>query len=148
MAVRFRGAMLVLGAMSVLLVAIACSGGEAEPNGAIPAGAVPGDGARTTVLAPIDGVEIVIAESFPPQYFVHIVSGLPSGCARFEGIEQSRAGDEIVIAVTNTLPADPLTACTMIYGTMEHSVALGIDFEPGREYTVRVNDVVETFVAQ
>lgn len=143
MVVRFRGAMLALGAATALLMALACSGGEPASSGAIA-----GDGARTTVLAPIDGVEIVIAESFPQQYFAHIVSALPNGCARFESIEQSRAGDEIRITVTNTIPADPLTACTMIYGTMEHSVALGIDFEPGREYTVHVNDVVETFVAQ
>jgi hypothetical protein len=41
-----------------------------------------------------------------------------------------------------------LLACTMQYGIVEHNTALGSDFEPGVMCTIRVNDVVETFVAQ
>ena len=116
-----------------------------------------GDGARVpraeldliSAPAPIGRVEIDVAESFPPQYFVDIVSGLPNGCARFGSIETSRSGDTIRLVVVNVVPHPrSRVACTMIYGTVQHHVALGTDFEPGRTYTVVVNDVTETFQAQ
>lgn len=90
-----------------------------------------------------------MAESFPPQYFVQITSGLPSGCAAFEEITTERDGNTIRITVWNTVPAaDEPIACTAIYGFVENSVALGTGFTSGETYTVDVNDVTETFVAQ
>ncbi len=110
-------------------------------------GPPPGD--RVVVLAPIDEVRITIAESYPPQYFVQVLSGLPNGCARFDDYDLVRDGDLIKIKVTNFVPAPRgLMACTVIYGTVEHNIALGIDFTPGERYSVEVNDVTETFVAQ
>lgn len=104
---------------------------------------------RTEVLAPVENVEILVMESFPVQYAVRITSGLPNGCAQFERIETNREGDTIEIEVINTEPAPgQLVACTMIYGFKENTVQLGTDFESGKTYTVRVNDEVETFVAQ
>ena len=38
--------------------------------------------------------------------------------------------------------------CAEIYRTVESNIALGSEFEGGKTYTVRVNDVTETFVAQ
>ena len=94
-------------------------------------------------------MEINIAESFPPQYFLHVVSGLPSGYAKFNQYEMTRGGNEINVKVTNLVPApDILVACTMIYGFHESNIALGSDFEGGQTYTVHVNDATETFVAQ
>ncbi len=109
--------------------------------------AEPPDPVMIEVPAPIDGVAINIAESFPPQYFVHILSGLPSGCARFDRYEVDRDGTTITITVTNLVPSGDVM-CTQIYGTAESNVALGSDFEPGQTYTVFVNDVKETFMAQ
>jgi len=101
------------------------------------------------VDAPIDGLDIIVRESFPPQYAAHIVSGLPSGCAQFDKAEiTGRSGNEITIRVTNTLPDDPNLACTAIYGTHETTVELGSDFASGTTYTVRVNDTWVEFVAQ
>ncbi|MCH7746033.1 MAG: PKD domain-containing protein [Chloroflexi bacterium] len=100
------------------------------------------------VPAPIESVVIDIAESFPPQYSALITSGLPNGCVRFDAYDVKRDGDEIRIYVTNLIPSDQNIMCTMIYGIVETSVALGSDFEPGVKYTVIVNDVTETFVAQ
>ena len=116
-----------------------------------------GDGARVpgaepdliATPAPIERVEIRVAESSPPQYFVDIVSGLPNGCARFDSIETNRSGDTIRLVVRNLVPGPGSSvACTMIYGTVQHHVALGTDFESGRTYTVVVNDVTEMFQAQ
>ena len=99
--------------------------------------------------APIDELEILTRESFPPGYTARIVSGLPSGCAQFESAETTgRTGNMITIAVTNTMPADPNVACTAIYGYKETNLDLGKDFVSGETYTVKVNDKETTFVAQ
>ena len=115
---------------------------SAEPTRPVPAGMV-------KVLAPIESAVINVAESYPPQYFVHVVSGLPSGCVEFYGYEESRSGNTIKITVFNLEPAptEPV-ACTADYRTHEFGVPLGTDFEPGETYTVTVNDVVTTFVAE
>lgn len=102
----------------------------------------------TSELAPIESVEVRIAESFPPQYFLDVVSGLPGGCASFDRHELSRVGDAIEVEVWNRIEAPRDGACTTIYGFAEHAIALGIDFQPGRTYTVHVNTMTKTFVAQ
>jgi hypothetical protein len=106
-------------------------------------------GERRVVGAPIESIDILVRESAPPGYTAHIVSGLPSGCARFhEALLTGRAGNTITISVTNTMPSDPETVCTDIYGYHETNVDLGQDFVSGRRYTVRVNDKTQTFRAQ
>ena len=114
-----------------------------EPTAVVPEG-------MAKVAAPIESVEIIVAESFPPQYFVHVVSGLPNGCVEFYGYEETRDGNAITITVANLEPAptNNTLACAAIYLTHETSVALGTDFESGETYTVKVNDIVETIVAQ
>jgi hypothetical protein len=115
-----------------------------EPGGKLPP--LPDD--RKAEPAPIDGLDISVAESFPPQYFVHVQAGLPSGCAKQYGFEVSRDGDVITISVLNSVPADPGTICTAIYGIYELNIPLGSDFDSGHTYTVRVNDQETTFTAQ
>ena len=99
------------------------------------------------VAAPIDEVEINIAESLPPQYFVAVRSGLPNACYDFNAYDVSRDGDTVRITVTNLKPEQP-QMCAEIYRTVESNIALGSDFEGGKTYTVQVNDVTETFVTQ
>jgi hypothetical protein len=103
---------------------------------------------RERVLAPIDGADIIVRESSPPQYAVHLVSGLPNGCTIFAGITTSRAGDKITVTVENSVPRDKNIACTQIYGTREATLELGSDFAPGTTYTVHVNDRTLMFTAQ
>lgn len=102
----------------------------------------------TSELAPIEAVEVRVAESFPPQYFLDVTSGLPSGCATFDRYDLKRASDTIEVAVWNRLTVPANGACTTIYGMVEHSIPLGTDFRPGQTYTVYVNSVTRTFVAQ
>ena len=108
----------------------------------------PGETGVTRKLAPIDGVDIRVAESMPPQYFVDVTYGLPSGCARPDGYDAGRAGDRIEIRVYYLMPSDPNVVCTMIYGTGTHNVPLGSDFTAGTTYTVDVNGTTKTFTAQ
>ena len=100
-----------------------------------------------TVAAPIDGLDVRVLESHPPQYMLNVRAGLPSGCAKRHSHSVDRVGDAITVTVLNSMPAgDP--PCTMIYGSYELNINLGTDFLPGSTYTVRVNDKATTFTAQ
>lgn len=102
---------------------------------------------RNPEPAPIDGLDVLTLESFPPQYMLHVKAGLPSGCAeplshRIAG----RQGNVIEVEVLNSLPANAI--CTAIYGMYEININLGSDFTSGQSYSVRVNDQEVTFRAQ
>ncbi len=101
-------------------------------------------------LAPIESVELLILESFPPQYNLLITSGLPSGCAEFSRYDVQRVDDTtIAVQIWNLVPApDSLIACTAIYGLVDTTISLGSDFVSGVTYTVTVNDFETTFDAQ
>jgi hypothetical protein len=101
------------------------------------------------VAAPIDDLELIVRESFPPQYAVRIVSGLPDGCHQFfESRLTARTADTFTVEVTNSVPDDPNIACTQVYGQHESVVELGSDLTPGVRYTVRVNDRSLEFTAE
>ena len=106
------------------------------------------DSGLIQALAPIESVEVLIMESFPPQYSLTVVSGLPNGCAFFAGYRLERSGYTIRVEMVNWKPADRQVVCTENYLTVETWISLGSDFESGKEYSVVVNDVTETFVAQ
>ena len=108
----------------------------------------PADGDTVVVAAPVESVTLVILEMDPPRYMLRIVSGLPSGCARFNGYESAVDGGTITVTVTNLMPAGD-AVCTAIYGSYEGTVDLGRDFTSGETYTVTVNgELAETFTAQ
>jgi hypothetical protein len=98
--------------------------------------------------APIDDLELIIRESFPPQYALRIVSGLPSGCHQFDSVELERSDAMIRVTVMNLAPDDPGVACTAIYGQHEQVVELGTDFASGTTYRVSVNNRSLEFTAQ
>jgi hypothetical protein len=105
--------------------------------------------ARKEQQAPIGSAEIVVRESAPPQYALRVVSGLPSGCARFSRIDVKRQDTVIDVTVWNSVPADSRIMCTMIYGTADNTAELGSDFKSGQTYEVRVNGESKTrFTAQ
>ena len=101
------------------------------------------------IPARIDSVEYTVAESWPPQYFVQVVSVQPDGCHEFDGYTDEREERVITIEVLNRVPAnlDEL-ACTQAISTTESNIPLGTDFESGETYTVIVNGVTMTFEAQ
>jgi len=138
--------MIAAGLAALSVLAAACGGdGQAEDERP-PATPTPG---LRTVLAPIDELELIIRESFPPQYAVRIVSGIPSGCAQFKEAKLTgTSGTTFTIEVTNTEIDDPNAVCTAIYGTHESIIELGSDLTSGTEYTVKVNDKTLTFTAQ
>ena len=114
------------------------------------ASCVAADGAppRVEVRAPIVRVSVRVAESFPPQYFADVTSGLPDGCTEFGRFAVRREASIVFVDVFNTRPASSDVACTMIYGEKETAVPLGSELTPGATYTLDVNGTRETFVAQ
>ena len=108
--------------------------------------------------SPIGSAEIVVLESAPPQYHLGVVSGMPKGssCSQFNGyqIRRRESADkesaDIDVAVTHHEVVDPLVTCTEGWSpAVETDVLLGSDFEPGMEYTVRVNsNTTKSFVAR
>lgn len=122
--------------MLICLSMAACNGDSADDE-------------RKVVEAPIESIDILVRESFPPGYTAKITSGLPSGCARFHGARiANRVAETITVKVTNTLPAEDGVPCTAIYGYHEANVDLGQDFVSGQTYTVKANDKEKTFTAQ
>jgi hypothetical protein len=96
-------------------------------------------------LAPIHDVEIWADNSSLPQYFADVVSGEPNSCVRFDSYTVTSAGNTIRIEVLNTEYLS--RSCAEIYSYVNHTIPLGSDFVSGVNYTVEVNDVMETFVA-
>ena len=135
--------------LSQAILLVACSGGvEGEPRtGEVAEGST--SPARKEVHAPIESAEVIVRESAPPQYALRVISGLPSGCAKFGRIEQKSQGDVLEVTVWNSVPADDDVVCTMIYGTADNTVDLESHFESGKTYDVRVNGEVKAqFTAQ
>ena len=124
-------------AAAVVLAAVIVGCAKAPPD------------APVRALAPVDRVEVRVAESFPPQYYVGIVSREANSCVKFDSLDVQRAGSTVHVQVWNLVPsATSGLLCAQIVSTTEHNVALGTEFSQGETYTVLVNDVTETFVAQ
>ena len=99
-------------------------------------------------LAPIESVDIEVREIDPPQYVAVVKSGLPNACYELGGYSVSREGQIVRIEMTNTRQTGPDLACAEIYRTIETRVDLGSDFTSPEPYTVDVNGVTTTLVAQ
>ncbi len=106
------------------------------------------DPGRVQELAPIESVKVSILKSLPAQYSVLVVSGLPNACYSFAGYRQQRSGETVQFEIVNWKPAAPGIACAQVYGFVETNILLGGQFEPGKTYSVVVNNITETFVAQ
>ena len=102
--------------------------------------------------SPVEGAEILILESAPPQYQLVVVSRLPLGssCSRFNGYDVSRPfSDMIQVKITHLEVSEENVPCTRDLPVVETIIPLGIDFDSGREYTITIGDQETlTFTAQ
>ncbi|MDA0798913.1 MAG: hypothetical protein O2826_02375 [Chloroflexi bacterium] len=107
-------------------------------------------GQRELVRAPIESVEILVIESFPVQYRLHVVSGLPNSGARFDhwNVDLNEAARLFTIEVLNDVPKPTAAvACAMLYGMIDHSIPLE-NVTAGQTYKVQVHDKATEFTAQ
>ena len=109
----------------------------------------PEGGKKVVKESPVESVELVILESFPPQYRINVLSTMSgSSCSQFNGYDVSRPfSNTIHVTVTYLLPAGDVM-CTRDIAYAETDIPLGSDFVSKEEYTVVVNGVTETFIAQ
>lgn len=110
----------------------------------------PQEPAQVVVLAPIDDSAIVRPSSPAGAYILKVTSGLPSGCAEFDGFNVERVGDNFRMEVTNLMPHPSLiVACTSIYGYNKSEIWLGSGLIVGETYTVTINEgITILFTAQ
>lgn len=95
-------------------------------------------------LVQVTGVDVRIAESFPPQGFAEVTGVLGDGCTEALEPTVQRDGDTITVTILSQRPRDAV--CTMIAKEYRETVALGA-LEPGKQYTLRVNDYETVFSA-
>lgn len=145
---------------TLVMAAAVMAGSDDDKDTGTPAGDLPPDSDGNPLpddtidlveeLAPIETVDLAVAESYPVQYILTVVSGQPHGCYQFDGYDVQRDGNKVIVTVNNNVPAD-LSAmlCMQVYNTTESTINLGSDFESGETYVIEVNgEVAEEFVAQ
>ena len=111
--------------------------------------AIPDHVVAVVVHAQVVTVDVIVAESDPPEYFAQVASGLANACVEFHGYELNYEGDSVIISIYSLEPgpASQVT-CAAIYREHETSVPLGSHFQSGQEYTVTANGKATTFIAQ
>lgn len=89
-------------------------------------------------------VDVRIAESFPPHGFAEVTGLLADSCTEALEPTVQRDGDVITVTILSQRPRDAI--CAMV--VREYHVTVPLDaLEPGRQYTLRVNDVETVFSA-
>lgn len=118
--------------------ATAQSPGDEEPS-ANPYAPAEGDEALTRDVAFIDSQEILILESFPPQYQLQVTGSLPTSCHQLRAVV-NEPNEENQIQVEIYSVVDPNRVCTQALSPFEVSLPLG-SYSSG-SYTVIVNGEV------
>lgn len=140
----------MLSAALVGLVAMSAAVAYAARDGS--SGAVDVDEGFETVVrqAPIEDVRLDVLETDPPQYMLQVISILPTGCDRFEGYDLALAGNDIVVTVSNRVPAvEAAVTCAMGLRNTWSTIQLGSDFASGETYRVIVNgELAAEFTAE
>lgn len=90
---------------------------------------------------PIERVDVLTLESFPPQYMVHIEGYLPDSCWSFDAIQYRRDQRAFIVEVTMRRNAPAGAVCLQRIEIVERNVNLGA-LEPG-DYVVYVNGTVQ-----
>jgi hypothetical protein len=131
----------------VLLLLNACAGRSTEET-APPAGhaneeplnpyaPVNGDEGLQRGEVDIDSQEILILESFPPQFRLHVTGALPTPCHQLRAVVHE-PNDQNQIHVEIYSVVNPNTVCIQVLEPFEASIPLGSNLEGG-SYTVFVN---------
>jgi hypothetical protein len=121
------------------MACLAC-GQEDPANPASPTG----EPTMSTVRLQVQTVDVLIAESFPPQISAHVTAIIPDSCTKAREPEISRDGTTITVTLIGERPDG--VACAQVISTYDKSIPLGT-LDPGH-YTLHVNDVTREFEVQ
>ncbi len=89
----------------------------------------------------VTNVDVLIAESYPPQISVSVTGIIPDSCTTVKQPEVTNDGADFTITIMGERPTGMV--CAQVATTYQHSVALGT-LDPGK-YTVTVNGVSKDF---
>jgi inhibitor of cysteine peptidase len=92
--------------------------------------------------AKVTSVEVIVAESYPPQYFAVASGQLPDSCTKIDGSTQTMQGKTIKITLTTTRPDDAV--CTTAVQPFEETIPINVDGLSAGQVTVEVNGVPAT----
>jgi inhibitor of cysteine peptidase len=90
---------------------------------------------------PIQGIEVLLAESDPVQVAVVVTGWLPDSCTAHHETHQAQVGNTIAIQITTIRPKD--LACATVITEYQEQVFIGT--LPAGDYTVIVNGVEQEF---
>lgn len=94
--------------------------------------------------AVVESLSLMVMESFPVQVRVELSGYLRDGCTTIREVSASRNGDTFTIQVVTQRPGGDV-ACTMALVPFNESVDLAVEGLPAGEYTVRYDELSETF---
>lgn len=97
------------------------------------------------MLAPVDSIDILIAESFPVQVFVKIEGYLPTPCYQISRIEKYRQKNIFYITIMMNYYDD---SCIELVVPYTETVSLEVYGLPAGTYQVNVNGVVNSFALE
>lgn len=147
-AARLKGASLVM-LIGTLIILTACNMGAgkatatptAEPTSEPTP--VPGSNEPSRGQAVINGIDVLVMESFPVQVNVVAAGDLPDTCTQIDEVISQLTGDTFRVAITTLRQPDP--ACAQMVVPFEQSISLDVDGLAAGTYQVSVNGVTGSF---
>jgi hypothetical protein len=124
--------------LPVMTVLASCERGS---EGGTATGTPTGSESMITAPLQIESVDVLVAESNPPQVFAKVSGIIPDSCTNPREPQIKREGSTFTITILGERPAD--VACAQIVSQYEKSIPLGT-LDPG-QYTVVVNGVSKPF---
>lgn len=104
-----------------------------------------GDQPVTGGLATVEGIDILILESFPVQVSVVVRGSLPDSCTEVDQISQELDAETNTFSIEITTARPPDATCAQVIGSFEETIALEVYGLPAGTYTVDANGVTGTF---
>lgn len=109
--------------------------GDNPPPQTPPYAPAPGDAQLQRANAFVDSAQIVVAESFPPQFFLRLAGSLPTPCHALRVAVSPPAANRVDVDVYSL--TDPDAVCAQVLEPFDASIRLGTF--PAGKYEVWVN---------
>ena len=96
-------------------------------------------------MAEVEGIDILIMESFPVQVAVMAYGTLRDACTEIDEVRQRFDADTDTFAVEIRTVRDPDQLCVQVLTPFEERITLDVYGLPAGTYTVDVNGVTDTY---